>query len=132
MTNGVADMVLNIYAAWIAILAGVLAGLVSGLYFHDENFLNGYTSWPRRLTRLGHVSFFGLGLLNLTMALTARNLGIADDLAVASWLMLVGLITMPVVCYISAFWKPFRNLFFVPVLSVTAGVAIFIWRLLSV
>ena len=124
-------MVLNIYAAWIAIFAGVLAGLVSGMFFHDDNFLNGYTSWARRLTRLGHVSFFGLGLLNLATALTARTLGIADNLAVASWLMLVGLITMPVVCYVSAFWKPFRNLFFVPVLSVTVGVAVFIWRCLS-
>ncbi len=125
-------MTLNIYAAWIAILAGVLAGLVAGLFFHKDDFLNGYSSWSRRLTRLGHVSFFGLGLLNLGMALTARSFGIAETLTASSWLMLVGLVTMPIVCYVSAFWKPFRNLFFVPVLSVGSGVTIFLWRLLHV
>ncbi len=38
---------------------------------------------------------------------------------------------MPLVCYLSAYRKPFRNLFFIPALSVTAGVAITLWRVIS-
>ena len=121
----------NILAGWIGFLAGVIAGLVSGLFFHDETFLGGYTSWSRRLTRLGHVSFFGLGLINLSFALTARSLGITDGLESASWLLIAGMVTMPTVCYVSAFWKPFRQLFFIPVLSTGTGIAIVVWRLLS-
>src|SRR4051812_205671 len=50
---------LNIAAAWIGILCGVLGGAVVGLFFHRDEWLGGYGSWRRRLARLGHISFFG-------------------------------------------------------------------------
>ena len=43
-----------------------------------------------------------------------------------SRLFILALITMPSLCYASAFWKPARHLFFIPVLSVIAGAAIFV------
>jgi hypothetical protein len=124
-------MMINIYAAWLGILLGIVAGAISGLFFHEEHWLGGYGSWTRRMIRLGHISFFGLGLLNLGLALTARAVGISDGIGLASWLLVVGAITMPLVCYLSAFIKPIRHLFFIPVLSVGAAAGLLVWRLFS-
>jgi hypothetical protein len=115
---------LNLYAAWIAFLCGCIAGAIPGMFFHGADWLGGYASWPRRMIRLGHISMFGLGLLNLAFALTARTLGVTSDLGAASVLLVVGVVAMPSVCYLSAWRTGFRHLFFVPVLSVTLGVAL--------
>jgi hypothetical protein len=123
------DVTLNFYAAWIAIFVGILSGMVTGLFFHKEDFLGGYESWPRRLMRLGHISFFGLGILNLLFALTSQSLEMTQGETYSSKLLVIGLITMPLVCYVAAFAKKFRVLFFIPVLSVLLAVGIFIWRI---
>lgn len=122
---------LNIYAAWIGFLLGCLAGITSGLFFHREQWLGSYTSWPRRLTRLAHISFFGIGLLNLSFALTCRTLKIESGVAVSSVLLVVAAITMPLICYLSAWKMFFRNIFFIPALSATSAIALFVWRLMS-
>ena len=124
-------MLLNIIVAWAAFLVGVVAGAISGLKFHSDTFLGGYDSWSRRLVRLAHISFFGLGLLNLVFALTARSLNITTGLTAASIMLVIGAVTMPSVCYLAAFRKPFRHLFFIPVGSVLGGVAIMLWRVLT-
>ncbi len=54
--------------AWILILLGMVSGAVLGWRFQEEGFLGGYTSRRRRLLRLGHISFFGLGAINLFFA----------------------------------------------------------------
>ena len=61
---------INVIAAWLGVLAGVLTGVASGLFFHREEWLGGYGSWPRRMMRLGHISFFGLGFLNMMLAVS--------------------------------------------------------------
>ncbi len=115
---------LNLMAAWIGFLAGVISGIVPGLLFHGEQWMGGYGSWPRRLTRLGHISFFGIGFLNLAFALTVRSLGQESGLALASWLFITGAVSMPMLCYLSAWKKPFRHLFFIPVVSLGGAIAI--------
>lgn len=120
---------INVLAAWIAIFAGVLTGTIAGVFFHEEEFLGGYSSWTRRLMRLGHISFFGLGFINLLFALTVLTLGIESGIKAVSTFLVIGAITMPLVCYLSAFRKVFRHLFFIPVLSVLSGVLLFLWRL---
>jgi hypothetical protein len=124
-------MSINIYAAWIGFLLGCVAGAVTGLFFHESDWLGGYGSWPRRMIRLAHISFIGIGLLNVAAALTARAVGLEGGLGAASALFLVGAVTMPLVCYLSAWRVTFRHLFFIPAVSVTSGVALFTWRLLS-
>jgi hypothetical protein len=124
-------MMINIYAAWIGFLLGCLAGAVAGLFFHDKDWLGGYASWPRRLIRLGHISFFGIGLLNLSFALTAQALNITAGLRVPSVLLIAGAVTMPLLCYLSAWKRACRHLFFIPAMSVTAAIAFFLWRLLG-
>ena len=82
------------------------------------------------MTRLGHVSFFGLGILNVLFALSVRAVGL-ERVEVASWALIVGAATMPAVCYLSA-WRPVaRHLFFIPVLSVLVGLGAFLWSLLA-
>jgi hypothetical protein len=123
-------MMANLYAAWIGFLLGAVAGIVPGLFFHRENWLGGYASWPRRMIRLGHISFFGIGLLNLAAALTADRLDLRSGLGAASGALLVGAVAMPAVCYLSAWRQMFRHLFFIPASAVALGVAAFLWRLL--
>jgi hypothetical protein len=79
--------------------------------------MGGYASWERRLTRLGHISFFGLGFINLAFGLTMRSMGITEGLYWPSLLFIVGAISMPTVCYLCAWKPPIRHLFFIPVLS---------------
>jgi hypothetical protein len=118
---------INITAAWIGFALGCISGAVPGLFFHNPDWLGGYTSWPRRLIRLAHISFFGIGLLNLGMGLTGRVLDICAP--AASILMLIGALTMPVLCYASAFRPVFRHLFFIPAGTVTVAVLMFIERM---
>ena len=124
-------MIMNLYAAWIGLLLGCVAGAVPGLFFHKPEWLGGYGSWARRLVRLAHISFFGLGFINLAAALTAVALGLKGGLAAASGLLLAGAVLMPLVCYLSAWRAGFRHLFFLPASSVTLGVAAFLWRMLQ-
>lgn len=122
---------INLCAAWIGFLLGCVAGAIPGLFFHDTNWLGGYASWERRMIRLGHISFFGLGFLNLSFALTFRALEVNPPPVISSMLLIAGAVTMPLVCYLSA-WKPlFRHVFFIPVLSITLGVGLALERVLT-
>jgi hypothetical protein len=122
-------MMINIQAAWIGFLLGCVSGAVPGLFFYNSEWLGGYVSWKRRMIRLAHVAFFGLGFINLFFSLTAKALGLDSGLQNISILLIAGAITMPTVCYLSA-WKPaFRHLFFIPAVSVTAGIVLFVWRI---
>lgn len=119
-------MMINIYAAWGGFLIGCCAGALPGLFFHRGDWLGGYASWTRRMIRLAHVSFFGIGFLNLAFGLTCQLLGLKSGLTVPSTLLLVGAVTMPLVCYLSA-WRPsFRHIFFIPVCSVTLAIVLFL------
>jgi hypothetical protein len=117
---------LNLIVGWICILLGVIAGAVIGLFFWREDWLGGYNSWCRRMTRLGHISFFGLGLINIAFELSVSRLALprGPALATASYGLFLGAATMPLVCFLSAWRQPFRHLFVVPVAAVATGVAI--------
>lgn len=118
---------ININAAWIGFALGCISGAIPGLFFHNPDWLGGYTSWPRRLIRLAHISFFGIGFLNLGMGLTGNILGIESKSA--SVLMIVGALTMPTLCYTSAFKPKFRHLFFIPAGAVLLSIILFIERM---
>jgi len=115
----------SLHAAWIGIVLGLVAGTVQGMFFHREDWLGGYAAWPRRMIRLAHVSFFGIAFINLAYALSVRFFDIEHPSAWPPLLFIAGAVTMPVVCYLSAYRKPLRHLFFVPVLSLLAGAVIF-------
>jgi hypothetical protein len=120
---------INLYTAWISMLLGAVAGAITGIFFYNKDFLGGYTSWRRRMVRLGHIAFFGIGLINLAFALSLHALEITETPAAASYLLIIAAVTMPLICYLSAIKPYFRHLFFIPALSTILAVILFIWRI---
>ena len=114
---------LNILIGWVAMLMGVFSGAAIGLFFHIDTWAGGYASFRRRMLRLAHISFFGLGFINLMYGLTLEAIPLPQSLATTGSLGLIaGVITMPLCCYLSAWKKAFRHLFPVPVLGVATGI----------
>ncbi len=115
----------NLLLAWLWILLGFVSGMALGMFFHDENWLGGYGSFQRRMYRLGHISFFGLGAVNLLFWLTMRDIPSADLLIQsASWTFIIGAISMPVCCVVMAHFPKARLIFAVPVISLIVGGAL--------
>ncbi|HET8548040.1 MAG TPA: hypothetical protein VFL57_08550 [Bryobacteraceae bacterium] len=113
----------NLLAGWLAMLGGVLSGAIIGLSFHREDWLGGYYSHRRRLIRLGHISFFGLGFMNVLFALSLPAFDLPPlHAAVASLCLLIALITMPVCCFLTAWRKRLRHLFPLPVTAAAVAV----------
>ncbi len=119
---------LNLWAAWIGIGLGLITGVGQGLFFHHDDWMGGYGSWRRRLIRLGHISFFGLALINLAFVFTVDRMAALADaarpptIALASYLFVAGALLMPTVCYLSAWRQGWRRLFFLPVGCLLFGV----------
>lgn len=123
---------LNLYVAWVGMLLGSIFGAVQGLFFHKEKWLGGYGSWKRRMTRLGHISFFGIAFINIAFVVTANSLSIAQEVYIPSTLFIIGAIGMPLICYLSAFIKVIRNFFFIPALSIVGGILSFLWTMYTI
>ncbi|UCH82564.1 MAG: hypothetical protein JSW50_08740 [Candidatus Latescibacterota bacterium] len=116
---------INLIAGWVGILCGVVAGAGVGVFFHRESWAGGYASFERRMLRLAHISFFGLGFINLAFGATTRIGGIIiSNSGIASVLFIVAAITMPLCCYLTAWRQSFRHLFPVPVICVAAGIIV--------
>jgi hypothetical protein len=104
------------YAGWLMILSAFAIGAGIGLFFHRDDWWGGYDSWRRRLTRLGHIALVALGALNILYSLgppAGRGTG---------EILLAGSLMMPTVCFLSAWKKPLRRLFFIPVTLLFAAV----------
>jgi hypothetical protein len=113
---------MNLALAWVWLSLGFLSGLGLGLFFHRENWLGGYGSFQRRLYRLAHISFFGLGFVNLAFYFTARVLpGPNPLMPLASASFLAGAVFMPLCCLLMAHFPRTRLFFAVPVLSLMLG-----------
>ena len=116
---------LNLVLAWLWILLGFVTGMVLGMFFHREGWLGGYASHKRRMYRLAHISFFGLGAVNLLFCLTARSvLSSGAMLQSASQALVVGAVTMPVCCVVMAHYRKAYLIFAVPVISLILGGAL--------
>lgn len=113
---------LNLILAWLWIVLGFLSGMVLGLFFHREDWLGGYGSFKRRMYRLAHISFFGLGAVNLLFWLTANTVALSGfACSFASWAFLIGAVSMPICCVVMAHFPKLHMIFAVPVLSLLAG-----------
>lgn len=124
-------LTVNLIAAWAGILMGLLSGVALGAFFHKNDWLGGYDSWPRRLLRLGHISFFGIAFLNLAFVVTVAEARLPDTgLYWPSTLLVIAQASMPLVCFLAAFKKPLRQLFFIPVSTAVGGTALFLVALI--
>ena len=114
---------LHLLVGWLAMLLGVLTGAGLGLFFHIDEWAGGYSSYRRRMLRLAHIAFFGLGFMNIFFGLTVERIALPPiNVQIASAGMILGLFAMPLVCYLSAWRKPLRVLFPVPVLVITGAI----------
>ena len=123
-------MPLNEVFGWIWILTGFVSGFLLGLGFRRDEWMGGYGSFRRRLIRLGHVSFVGLGFLNILFALGGSRTALdGPALSAASWALVAGGVTMPLCCGLMAWRRGFYLLFGVPVASTLVGAALSAWGL---
>jgi hypothetical protein len=109
---------LHLIFGWSGVTLGILTGALMGMFFHNADWLGGYNTVPRRLMRLGHIAFFGMGFLNFLFALTVFLIRDTSfpTLAGSSGL-LFATVTMPAICFFSAFKGINRAIFSVPVLG---------------
>ncbi len=112
---------LNWYFGWGLLLSAFASGAIIGLFFHRENFLEGYASFRRRLLRLGHISQAALGMLNVLFSVSSPPVDNLDT-QIAAWGLIVGGLSMPIVCFLSAWRKQARHLFFIPVTALVVAV----------
>jgi len=64
---------MNRTVGWISLVVGIATGLVMGLWSFDgpmttPAWLGEYGDTARRLARLGHIAFIGLGIINILIA----------------------------------------------------------------
>lgn len=126
---------LNLSIGWLWILFGFLSGSLIGFNFHflKENWLDGYSSPKRRLFRLGHISFFGLGFVNLIYYFTFNNLLSSSVLTdIASLGFVIGAITMPLCCFSIGVYSRIKNVFYIPVVSLILSCIITVWEIFNI
>src|SRR2546423_1446230 len=102
-----ASHLLNWYAGWSLILVGFVDGAVLGMFFHRDEFLGGYSSFRRRIVRLGHIALVALGIINVLFAIsvpTGRPLVRCAGIA-----FVIGGLAMPIVCFLTGWKSGFRH-----------------------
>lgn len=112
---------LNWQAGWLMVIAAFVSGAAIGLGFHREEFLGGYHSFRRRLLRLGHIALAALGMINVIFALSPWPSAGHWTTRAASLCFVAGGVTMPAVCFLSAWRAPFRHFFALPVVALLLG-----------
>lgn len=105
---------------WLAFAMGALSGAIIGWFFKDDEWLGGYNSHRRRLIRLSHIAWFGVGFVQLAWVQTAVYLQV--DVWAITILIAIANLGMPLICMLTAWRRPFYWLFPLPVISVLAAV----------
>ncbi len=112
----------NLAFGWLWIACGFISGAIIGLFFRRSDWLGGYDALRRRLVRLGHISFFGLGLINILFALSLPQARLDDtDAQLAGAAMIVGGVAMPIACGLVAWRERLHPVFVLPVAALIYG-----------
>jgi hypothetical protein len=117
----------NWYVGWGLLLAAFATGAGLGLCFHDEHFWGGYASFRRRLVRLGHIALAALGMVNLLFALSPWPGYSQWQTTPASIGWILGALSMPASCFLTAWKDRFRPLFVVPVSLLILAAILTLW-----
>lgn len=114
----------NRRVGWVSLAVGVTTGLVMGLWSFDgpvavPEWLGAYDATSRRLVRLGHIAFLGLGILDILLAreLPRLDLGPAAK-RVASRAMILGNVLLPVALFAAGACPPLKYVLPVPATAV--------------
>ncbi len=113
---------LNLAFAWLWMLPGFGSGMLLGMNFHREEWLGGHGTLKRRIYRLAHISFFGLGIVNLAFYVMVKLAGLSGAcVTVASLAFVAGGVLMPACCLVMARWPGTRMIFAAPVVCLITG-----------
>ena len=120
----------NRRVGWLSTCLGVISGSIMGLWSFDGPFavpawLGEYDQTSRRLARLGHIAFFGLGILNLLLASEMRRTSLGTiGRRVASWAMNFGNVFLPLTLFAAAAYRPLKYSMSAPALAVFIALAV--------
>lgn len=113
-----------------SLAAGALSGMLIGLWSFGGPVptpaaIGDYGELPRRLLRLGHIAFFGLGMLNLILArhLPSTPITLRAQRG-ALGCMIFGNLTLPPALIAGAMLEPLKYLTAPPAFAVTLALCI--------
>ena len=119
--------------AWVGFCLGAGSGLLMGLWSFDgpvgiPGWLGAYDDTARRLLRLGHIAFFGIGYLNLLLVheLPTLKLGLAAK-AGAAHSMNFANVFLPSLLIAAAVFPPAKYLLALPATSAFMALCIAAW-----
>jgi uncharacterized membrane protein YiaA len=121
---GMEDFSRNRFVGWASLAVGVAVGLVMGLWSFDgplrpPAWIGDYADTSRRLVRLGHIAFIGLGLIDILIERELARSALAPAArVVASWAMVMGNVLLPITLFAAAAYHPVKYLMAVPATSV--------------
>ena len=120
----------NRRVGWVSTCLGAGTGLVMGLWSFDgpvqvPGWLGEYDQTARRLARLGHIAWFGLGILNLLVAGELRNSALGRwGRRTASWAMNFGNIFLPLTLFAASAYRPLKYFMGAPALAVFVALVV--------
>ncbi len=112
---------------------GVGTGLLMGLWSFDgpmavPDCLGDYGSVARRLARLGHIAFLGLGILDVLLAREIPRLALSAALRrTASRAMIFGNVLLPPALFAAAACRPCKYLLPPPAIAVCVALVLTAW-----
>jgi hypothetical protein len=124
---------LNRVVAWICLALGAGTGLVMGLWSFDgpvrvPEWLGDYGETSRRLARLGHIAFFGIGMLNLFVVAELRRIHFNRLLRrIALMAINFGNIFLPLSLFLAAGFHPMKYLMSLPATLILVALVIVAW-----
>ncbi len=134
MSKGTGDLGRdNQRVAWVSMAVGAATGLTLGLWSFDgpapvPAWLGEYDDTSRRMARLGHIAFFGLGLVNLALAANLPRFALGPGAArAASRLMNFGNVFLPLTLFAAAAHRPLKYLMPFPAVAVFLALALAAW-----
>ena len=120
----------NVLVGWCSLVVGAAVGMVMAFWSFDgpvpvPEWIGSYDTLSRRLLRLGHIAFFGLGILNILLAqhLPQFDLGIREK-RLAALCMNIGNIFLPLALIAASIWHPLKYVTSLPATSVFIALAI--------
>jgi len=124
---------MNRTVGWFSLAVGVATGLVMGLWAFDgpvnpPAWLGEYGDTARRLARLGHIAFVGLGLINILLAHELAGSALSERAKrIASRQMNFGNIALPITLFVAAAWRPAKYAMAIPATAVFVALCLTAW-----
>ena len=124
---------MNRTVGWISLVVGIATGLVMGLWSFDgpmttPAWLGEYGDTARRLARLGHIAFIGLGIINILLAHELPQSALsARAQRIASRHMNFGNIVLPITLFLAAAWRPAKYAMAIPATAVFVALCLAAW-----